>query len=444
MTQWMPWRVASAELSDGLLVLHDVLSLMASEGGAAGAWILCRVFGEPMGLLKVPFARLPDRGDGLRDLIEADMRGRVLARLSEDGVTGLEGALPLTEIRPSRTPEYVRRQRAVCADGPPVTAVVCTRDRPEGLSKCLSSLQAQNYPRLSILVVDNAPSTDASAEVARLSSGPHEVSYTVEPKPGLSWARNRSLEVADTEIVAWIDDDELADDHWVTELAATFAENPAVSAVCGIMLPAEIESPAQELFEQYGGHSKGRGFQRATFSPATWREQHPLFPLPPFGTGGNMALRRGERCPIDRFDTALGAGTRSAGAEDTRALTDILLAGGTVCYQPTAVTWHFHRRDMSELQRQLHGYGVGLAAFYSSIVVDRPALILQLVRLLPMALREFRSPDGARLGGIADAFPPELLKAHRRGFARGPFEYAMARRLSNRRGRLSLADPLGS
>ena len=68
-----------------------------------------------------------------------------------------------------------------------------------------------------------------------------------------------------------------------------------------------------------GGHSKGRGFTPAVFSPDTARIQSPLYPLPPFGTGANMAFRPRVIERIGGFDTALGAGTPAMGSEDTLA-----------------------------------------------------------------------------------------------------------------------------
>lgn len=193
------------------------------------------------------------------------------------------------------------------------------------------------------------------------------------------------------------------------------------------MLPAELVTPAQAWFEEYGGHSKGRGFKSVVFSPETAKDQSPLYPLPPFGTGGNMSMRRAAVQKIGGFDPALGAGSPAMGAEDTRALTDILLGGGTVRYQPTAITWHYHRRELAALERQIYGYGRGLSAFYASLVMHRPSLIFPLARLLPRALKELGDPNGARLGGISESFPKEVLKAHRRGLLEGPLVYIHSR-----------------
>src|SRR5205807_167629 len=90
--------------------------------------------------------------------------------------------------------------------------------------------------------------------------------------------------------------------HWLAEIARALADHPAADVVSGVIVPAELETAAQVWFEQFGGHSKGRGFRPAAFSPATAKTQSPLYPLPPFGTGANMAFRRG----------VIGGGLRTA------------------------------------------------------------------------------------------------------------------------------------
>jgi hypothetical protein len=113
--------------------------------------------------------------------------------------------------------------------------------------------------------------------------------------------------------------------------------------------------------------------------------------------------------------------------EDTRLFTDLLCSGGTVVYQPTAVTRHFHRRTMEELRTQMLGYGVGLTAFYTSLVMDRPRCVPALIRLVPTAFRDLFGSEGMQGGGLPPDFPADLLRAKRRGMLIGPMSYLRAR-----------------
>jgi hypothetical protein len=418
--EWSPWQVIDLDIADGV---PPIVSL--ERGTISGAWVLVRAFGEPLG----SFLLTTRSGISPRDLIDMippDVSEAVRERLTEAGFPAESATLPVDGFTPHSPPPFLAQREGLLRSGPEVTVVVCTRDQPEGLAKCLQSLQEQSYPRTSILVVDNAPTTGDTHDVVNKSVGPYPTRYVLEPAPGLSNARNRSLAESQTDLVAWIDDDETADPHWICELVRGFTLLPEATFVCGVMIPGELDTPAQLWFEEYGGHSKGRGFAPATFSPASSHVQSPFFPLPPFGTGGNMAMRRSSPQAVRKFNVALGAGTLSKGAEDTKAFTDVLLAGGTVQYQPTAVTRHFHRRELAAFERQLHGYGVGLSAFYASLVLEKPARLIPLARMLPTALTELTRTDGERLGGIGPHFPQQALKAHRRGMISGPLSYARA------------------
>jgi len=162
--------------------------------------------------------------------------------------------------------------------------------------------------------------------------------------------------------------------------------------------------------------------------------QSPLYPLPPFGVGANMAFRLDVLREVGGFDDALGAGTRTRAGEDTLMFTEVLERGGTCLYRPTAITRHFHRRQEAGLAQQMYGYGCGLTAYYTALVLEHPAVLPQLVRLAGRAWHDMRSPSGARHASISDGFPPELLRANRRGMLAGPGSY-VAQRLLDRRGR---------
>jgi glycosyltransferase involved in cell wall biosynthesis len=386
----------------------------ADPCGARCVWLLVSVHTEVIGSLIV---EIPEEGltaEELTAAILSELGGEILPRLDGAGL----GEPPL--------PDFLARRRDVLEKAPKMTVVVCTRERPEGLEACLKSLLAQEYPDFSVLVVDNAPVTEGSKSVVDRLSSP-KIRYIVEPRKGLSRARNKALEVVSDGIVAWIDDDEIADPHWLAELARGFYDHPEADAVGGVMVPGELETSAQVWFEQYGGFNKHRGFVPAVFSPDTARLQSPLFPLPPFGTGGNMAFRLSALARIGPFDVALGAGSPCMGGEDTRAFTELLCAGGTVVYQPTALTRHFHRRSIEELTLQMRGYGVGLTAFYTSLVLTRPRRIPELVRLVPTAFRDVLGKESLRSGALPSDFPKELLKANRKGALVGPLRYIRAR-----------------
>lgn len=202
-------------------------------------------------------------------------------------------------------------------------------------------------------------------------------------------------------------------------------ENPAAAAVSGVVVPAELRTDAQVWFEQFGGHSKGRGFTADEFGPLT--AQSPLYPLPAFGVGANMALRLSALRSLKGFDEALGAGTPAQGGEDTLIFSRLLDRGATTLYHPAALVRHVHRADLDGLRTQMAGYGAGLTAFYAALLRDDPRRLVRLLALVPRAWKDLTSSDSVRVGTVRDDFPPELFAANRRGMLAGPWRYVRGR-----------------
>ncbi len=164
------------------------------------------------------------------------------------------------------------------------------------------------------------------------------------------------------------------------------------------------------------------------FGGPTDHRQSPLYPLPAFGVGANMAFRVASLKAIGGFDTALGAGTATLGGEDTLAFTRILLGGGSIAYRPTALTRHFHRTDYASLAHQMRGYGSGLTAYYAALLRFDWKLAGPMVRLAPKALRDVFGKNGKAVAGLPASFPRDLLRLKTKGMLTGPFVYARARR----------------
>ena len=423
---FLPTRVIEVELTEPLPRLdHD--------GHYGRAWILARLHTEPIGVCVVTLPREGVSPDALATLLWPDLSGPVAERFEAAGLAA-PTALPTSGLvaDPAAWP-FLRNRAAMLASAPFVSVVVCTRDRPEQIKKCLNRLAQQKYPRFEVVVVDNAPTSDALRGVVEEQAGKGaEFRYCVEPRPGLSWARNAGIAAAASDVIAFLDDDDEPDEHWLAGVADGFARGERVGCVSGVVLPARLDNAVENLFEEIGGHSKGRGFVRETFSKSG--PQSPLWPLPPFGVGANMAFRREALDRIGGFDVALGAGTLTGGGEDTLAITLVMLYGYEVAYEPVALMWHHHRQDMASLNKQLHGYSIGLTAFYAALLRRRPSALFGLVRLLPMAVGYLKGGKGDAEEAPAEPqeLAAELDRRALQGMLSGPLLYAKSRRLQRR------------
>jgi len=234
---------------------------------------------------------------------------------------------------------------------PSIDVVICTRDRPDDLAKCLSDLMGMPDDGQRYTVIDNASRTDDTRQVVERFPG---VRYVREGRPGLDIARNRAIAETTREIIAFIDDDAAPDRLWLRNLGRNFGD-PLVMAAGGLTMAMELESEAQIAFQRVGGF--GRGFKRMVYDAANCDPFHGWYA----GAGVNMALRRRVFAEVGLFDEALDAGTQSLAGGDSDMFRRILNAGWQIVYDPEALNWHRHRRSMEELQRQIYGYEV--AAF---------------------------------------------------------------------------------
>ncbi|MEU3396779.1 glycosyltransferase [Streptomyces filamentosus] len=332
------------------------------------------------------------------------------------------------------------------APPPRASVVVATRERPASLARALDSLLAQDHPDHELIVVDNAPRTTATRDLVTGGRyARHGVRYVREDRPGLAAAHNTGVAAADGEVLAFTDDDVIADPRWLSALAAPFAADPGLGCVTGLILPARLATPAQVLLESHGGFAKG--FAPRLYDPARPPADEPLFPFTAgsFGSGANMAFRASALRRAGGFDPATGTGTPARGGDDLYAFVAVLATGHRLRYTPDALVWHHHRETWQDLRNQAYGYGAGLTAYLTATLVRRPALLPALLARLPRGLAHARTMTAARGGspggGVPGAhgthhhpWPASLSRLERRGMLHGPAGYLKAR-LTRRSGR---------
>jgi glycosyltransferase involved in cell wall biosynthesis len=236
---------------------------------------------------------------------------------------------------------------------PTASIVVCTRNRPDDLERCLQSALPLLGTAIEMLVVDNCRSDSRSERIAAA----FPVRYFREQRPGLNWARAEGVRQARHEIVLFTDDDVVLDRGWADALRRQFLD-PHVGGAAGLVLPFECEHPAQEAFERYCGFS--RGLTRRVYRAGV----HPSHGAGMIGAGASMAIRRQLALELRLFEVELDAGTAAKSGGDSYAFYRLLRAGHDAVYEPEAVAWHRHRRTVADVRNTLHGYSVGVFCFW--------------------------------------------------------------------------------
>jgi glycosyltransferase involved in cell wall biosynthesis len=312
-------------------------------------------------------------------------------------------------------------------DRPLVSVVVCTRNRPDGAVAAVRSLLALHYRPFEIVLVDNAPSSDATKDAVLAAYGEDpRVRDVREPRPGLSCARNRGLTEASADIVAFTDDDVTVDPYWLDGIVRGFQSAPDVACVTGLIATAQLENSIQLYFHLR--QEWGAVCERRIFDLTAHRHDSPLYPYSPgiFGTGANFAVSRVLMKEIGEFDEALGAGTLSGGGEDLEIYMRIILSGNRIVYEPSAIVSHYHRTDLAELSKQMRSYGTGNTAALAAIMLRVPRARRELpLRILHGVLRIFTLSDRVKDN---PTLPQGLISKEIRGLLIGPWLYLKGRR----------------
>ena len=347
-----PWAILDVDLG---VPLDD----LALPPGANAVVLRFRLEGAVLGLSHQPAGAFP-MGVGEVARLAALATGDTVALLLATGAEplGLErlaeawegrerpGADPLARLSHALA---ARRARPPRAGG---TVVVCTRHRADDLRGCLEALAPEIASGREVIVVDNGP--DPETEAAAKGAGAR---YLVEPRPGLSRARNRGVLAASGEVVIFVDDDVRPEPGWADALLRAF-DVPEVDVACGVALPEALDTEAQIAFEHDLGFG-GMGLVPKLFDAEFARASRGAVPVWEIGAGANMAVRRSKVIDLGGFDERIGPGAAGGCGDDSEYWHRVLFAGGRLVYDPLSVVRHRHRRDADALRSQARGYGFG-------------------------------------------------------------------------------------
>ena len=380
----VPTRILEVELGQPLLAV----SAFDDKTGRhyQRAFCLIRLHNQPLGVVEMPIGESGVSADELAEFIWHSLQAPVIEHLRQDGLPPA-AALDREGLCSSEVPRCIEERDTFLAHAPFVSVIVATRDRPEHIESCLHSLLALQYPGYEIIIVDNAPTTNATAALVQLSyADMPQVRYIREDRPGLSQARNCGTRAARGEIVAFTDDDVVVDPYWLAELVRAFDSADGVACVTGLGLPLELETATQFLFEEHGAFNNG--FCRRIFDMV---ENHPGLPLHPytvgrFGAGASMAFRATFLRDAGGFDPALGIGSLARGGEDLAMFFQVMTRGYKLVYEPASLLYHLHRRDYLDLRKQIYNCGVGLTAYLTKSLLDSPQLLFDIVVKVPYGL----------------------------------------------------------
>ncbi len=234
-----------------------------------------------------------------------------------------------------------------------ISVVICTRNRAAALEKCIQSLLNNEDKKYELIVVDNAPDNDDTKKIVEQFP---DVRYVFEERKGLDIARNTGAKAASHNIIAYTDDDVQIPANWIANIKSCFA-NPLTMAVTGLVIPAELNTEAQYIFEKDWSFNKG-------YLPTVFNHRYFLdakdegVPAWDVGAGANMAFRREAFNLAGLFDERLDVGAAGCSG-DSEMWYRILAEGWNCVYFPHLYVFHEHRKSLEDLRKQLFSYMKG-------------------------------------------------------------------------------------
>lgn len=251
-----------------------------------------------------------------------------------------------------------------------ISAIICTHNRDRYLGAAIDSLLAQDLPdvdglNFEVIVIDNA-STDTTKQLVEARLGDPRLKYVYESTLGLSTARNRGVQESSAEIIAYLDDDAVAEPYWLRELLKAYAENERLGVAGGrvtLLWPDEITPPvwiSKDMMACLGAYDLGQEIVNITEPGLTPR-------------GLNYSLRRSFLEEIGGFDAQLGRVGKKLLSNEELVMTELALAKGwQVQYLPKALVAHNVAEE--RLQRNWfmkRSWWQGVSEFYRDQLSER-------------------------------------------------------------------------
>lgn len=209
-----------------------------------------------------------------------------------------------------------------------ISVIVSTRDRAESLANLLESLDAQDPPPVpwEVVIADNGSTDTTPSLLAEWRARGERRKVLRVTEPGKSRAVNLAIASSDGELLAFVDDDVVADPCWLVEIWKYFDDHDDAAAQGPIDWPDEVADDETLLhdLEKFGTIVRVR--------------QSPEAPSQRL-TGANMILRRHAINVVGGFNEELGPGAAGA-SEDTELGHRILAIGGSIGYVEKARVTH--------------------------------------------------------------------------------------------------------
>jgi GT2 family glycosyltransferase len=237
---------------------------------------------------------------------------------------------------------------------PFVSAVICTRNRPDKIGNAVESVLANTYPNFDLTIIDQSTNGETEAISRRVGEHDGRIRYQRMSKSGLSRAYNLAIASTTGSIIVFTDDDCLVPSDWIDKIVTAFQEHRDGALMYGQVLPAYPEDGGEALtpllrIDKPERLDRANGFRV-------------------FGMGANFAARRSLFERVGTFDEILGGGGPLKSSQDFDLAYRAYRRNAAILLRPEVIVRHDGRRESEDWPALLRAYGFGNGAFYSKHV----------------------------------------------------------------------------
>jgi glycosyltransferase involved in cell wall biosynthesis len=248
-------------------------------------------------------------------------------------------------------------EREIIMDTPAralVSAVICTRNRPDKIGQSIEMVLANRYPNFDLTIIDQSTNDETETIVRAISQHDARVRYQRMTTSGLSRAYNQAIVSTSGDTLVFTDDDCLAPPDWIDNVVTAFGREPDGELLYGQVIAAFPEAGGDKLTPVLVINKPERLDRKHGFRV--------------FGMGANFAARRSLFERIGLFDVALGGGGPLKSSQDFDLAYRAYRHGAVTLLRPEVVMRHDGRREIEDWPTLLLAYGFGDGAFYSKHV----------------------------------------------------------------------------
>ena len=228
-----------------------------------------------------------------------------------------------------------------------LSIAICTYNRPELLEICLSSVVQLIQDGIEIVVIDNG-----TEKVKKVVDKFPDVNYVIESNTGLSFARNKAIEVAKGDWILYLDDDAKVDDQFVSLALLHCKEQHLVFG--GVFLPWYHFGRPKWYKDEYGSN------KQSYTKPG-------ILPPNEYLCGGVIAIHKSVFNKVGMFQTELGMiGTQVGYAEETELQDRIRNSGIDCIYDDKLIIYHVvapYKLNVEWFLKSYRNLGIDMAKY---------------------------------------------------------------------------------